>query len=227
MLRAIVFDAYGTLISTGDGSVRAAGEILRRNGRGDVEPKAFYARWKQLHREHMDAPGGFVREETIFRMDLRRLYAEYAIDGDSERDVQVMLDTLGRRSAFPEAREVLERLGERFEVCIGSTTDTKPLMQDVRRNALTVRRVFTSEMLRTYKPQAEFYRKILTEMGVSAAETLFVGDSLLDDVTGPRRVGMKTCWVNRKCAAVKDAAPDYVISNLRELYGICEGEDWI
>ena len=42
MIKAIVFDAYGTLISTGKGSIEAAGKILAINNCGDIGPKEFY-----------------------------------------------------------------------------------------------------------------------------------------------------------------------------------------
>ena len=67
-IKAIVFDVYGTLVSTGTGSLDAAAEILRRNGREDLSPALFYRRWKALHREHIERParvptgaGPFVR----------------------------------------------------------------------------------------------------------------------------------------------------------------------
>ena len=102
MLKAILFDAYGTLISTGDGSVRAAGEILALNRRTDIEPTAFYGRWKKLHRQHIDSRAAFLTEEEVFLLDLCQLYREYGLTRDACQDVKVMLDTLGRRTAFPE-----------------------------------------------------------------------------------------------------------------------------
>ena len=65
MLKAIIFDAYGTLLCTGTGSVDAAGEILAKNGRQDISPSGVYARWKQLHPRHMDRGGPFLTEEAL------------------------------------------------------------------------------------------------------------------------------------------------------------------
>lgn len=219
-MKAIIFDAYGTLISTGTGSVDAVGRILARNGRADISAKSFYARWKRLHRIHMAAPGEFVNEEVIFRRDLCALYAEYGFSRDADEDVELMLETLDNRAAFPESREVLERLGRDYELCIGSTTDAAPLMRNLERNALHVRRVFTSEGLRIYKPRQEFYNSILRQLDIPAHEALFVGDSLEDDVAGPQRAGMRACWINRSAATAGDIAPDYEIRDLSELYGI-------
>lgn len=217
MITTILFDAYGTLISTGTGSVDAAQQILLRNDRPDISAKAFYARWKQLHRAHMDMPGEFSNEEALFRLDLRRLYAEYRIPGNAEADVKIMLGTLGRRTAFPETRAVLDALAERYTICIASTTDTTPLLQDLQRSRLFVHHVFTSESLRCYKPSPAFYQGILSTLQICAGETLFVGDSLTDDVLGPQRAGIRACWLNRMGAKSTPVVPDFEISDLRQL----------
>lgn len=220
MIKAIIFDAYGTLISTGNGSVEASSKILALNGRGDIGPKAFYAQWKALHKRNINSLGSFVTEEELFEKDLSELYNLYSINGDYKKDVQIMLDTLGKRKAFPEAREALELLSEKYVVAIGSTTDTAPLMSDINNNQLKVAKVFTSESLRVYKPCREFYEKILAELNVSADETLFVGDSLIDDVKGPQNAGMRACWVNRKGGTAGELHPDFEINDLKELFEI-------
>lgn len=221
MIKAVVFDAYGTLISTGTGSVEAAQKILDLHG-SSISAKAFYADWKQYHREHMDHLTQFVTEETIFRWDLEKLYVQYDLPGKAAEDVGIMLNTLGNRMAFPESKEVVERLKRSVTVCIGSTTDTEPLMRDLACSGVTVDRVFTSEGLRVYKPQKAFYEKILAVLSLRPEEVLFVGDSLTDDVYGPRQVGMKTCWVNRKGQPSPIPPPDYTVPDLNGVLAILE-----
>ncbi len=216
MLQTIIFDAYGTLISTGNGSISAAQTILDRNS-SDASAKEFYARWKQLHKAHIQGMTAFHKEEDVFLWDLEQLYSEYHFSRDPATDVQVMLHTLGRRRAFPETNETLEHLNKRYLVCIGSTTDTSPLIRDLENNHITVHHVFTSESLQAYKPQRIFYEEILKQLRINPAEALFVGDSLEDDVFGPQQIGMKTCWINRKDQPLTNATPDFQIKTLSEL----------
>lgn len=218
MLKAVLFDAYGTLLDTGRGSVEAAGRILERSGREDITPAGFYARWKQLHACHMGTVRPFVNEEGIYRLDLRALYREYGIRGDPDRDVGLMLSVLGTRVPYPETEGVLRRLAGQAEVCIASVTDTGPLQRDLERGGLYVRKVFTSESLRCYKPDPAFYTAVLGELGIRPEQALFVGDSLVNDVLGPQRVGIPACWVNRKGERAGDAQPEYTITGLD---GLC------
>jgi FMN phosphatase YigB (HAD superfamily) len=71
-------------------------------------------------------------------------------------------------------------------------------MNDIQRNGIQVNKVFTSEYLKVYKPEKEFYQLILDELKMQPEEVIFVGDSLADDVFGPASLGIKTIWINRK-----------------------------
>lgn len=216
MIKAIIFDAYGTLISTGTGSLDATQKILNLY-KSSIPAKTFYGDWKKYHRKHIDGLSRFVPEEMIFLWDLEELYEQYGLPGNAAEDVQIMLDTLGNRTAFQESKAVVEQLKRLVTVCIGSTTDTEPFMRDLNRSGIVVDHIFTSEELQAYKPQKAFYEKILAALSLPPEEVLFVGDSLTDDVYGPRQVGMKTCWVNRKKEIAPIPPPDYEVSNLTEL----------
>lgn len=217
MLKVIVFDVYGTLISTRNGSVKACEKILSKNNRFDICADSFYMDWKKYHRMHIDTLKFFENEEAIFHRDLNKLYSDYNINGNADEDVEIMLDTLGRRFAFPETKKVLDILSETYTVCVGSVTDTLSLMNDLERNALSVSRIYTSENVKSYKPCKSFYKHILDDLGINANECLFVGDSLTDDILGPQSIGMKTCWINRKKAVSDDVIPDFEIKTLDEL----------
>ena len=52
--------------------------------------------------------------------------------------------------------------------------------------------VFSSE-LGLRKPHPAIYRSVLERLSVDPKRALFVGDRLLEDVVGPRRLGMRTC----------------------------------
>ena len=68
------------------------------------------------------------------------------------------------------------------------------------------------------KPAASLFLKVADELGVAAAEVLFVGDTFDADVTGPQSVGMPCAWLNRKGAPVPEGCkpPDFEIEDLRE-----------
>ena len=86
-------------------------------------------------------------------------------------------------------------------------------------NGISADKIYTSENLKCYKPNMLFFKKILEDNGLEPKEVLFVGDSVSDDILGPKALGIKTVLVNRS-EKTGDFGQDYTINDLRLLYGI-------
>jgi len=112
MIRAIVFDCYGTLIDTGNGSINAVKQILTKNN-CDVDPTEFYSHWKRVHRR-LCSSEPFRLESIHFLMGLKESYKAFSINGTPEDDVNIYLATLGKRSMFPEVSAVVAELSIRI-----------------------------------------------------------------------------------------------------------------
>lgn len=221
MIKHIIFDVYGTLISTGTGSLDAVRKILAKRSRLDIDPKEFYSSWKKYYKHFAHSTESFMNEAIVFTLGLRRLYADYNVDGDADEDVNIMLASLVGRNPFPETEETVNALRKLIPVYIGSNTDTEPLMTNLSSCNMSFDGIFTSEMLMCYKPNKDFFTQIISNLGISPEHTLFVGDSLNDDIFGPKQIGMQTCWVNRKNELSADIKPDYEIKDLSGLIDIC------
>jgi len=100
-----------------------------------------------------------------------------------------------------------------YLVIIGSNTDNDVLESVMRKNSITVHKVYTSENLRCYKPAGRFYTQILEDNELSPEEVLFVGDSITDDILGPKAVGIKTIWIDRNRIGGNNGQ-DYTITDL-------------
>ena len=83
-------------------------------------------------------------------------------------------------------------------------------------------RCYTSELSHT-KPHPVAFRRVLRELGVRPAETVFVGDRPYDDIFGAQANGMRAVW--RRSTVVPDypVEPDATIDRLAELIGIIDG----
>lgn len=218
MKKAIIFDVYGTLVSTGNGSVNATGEILKKIN-VNMDPKEVYKKWKEFHKKQINEMKEFKKEEEVFVNDLKMIYEYFNLNGNYKEDVKIMLDTLGKRKAFDETNIALKELSNNYKIYIGSTTDTEPLLQDLKNNNIEVDGIYTSESLRVYKPKKEFYNKILHELNLKSEDVVFVGDSLDDDVKGPQSVGIYSILIDRKNRYSDEdkKIPNAVIYDLREI----------
>lgn len=222
MKKLLIFDAYGTLISTGKGSLAAAEKILSLSQSHHIHDEAFYAQWKKLHRRNIDKANesGFITECDIFAEDLAELYRMYGIDRPYADDVKVMLASLYGRKLFSETAGVISVLREKYRVVIGSTTDTQPLLDNLRETGLGVDSVYTSESLGVYKPARKFYLSILKAESCSPEDAVFIGDSLTDDVLGPKSCGIPAVHIDRKGKGEAVGIADYCFTDLNGLLTI-------
>jgi putative hydrolase of the HAD superfamily len=85
-------------------------------------------------------------------------------------------------------------------------------------------RCYTSEMKHT-KPHPEAFRTVLGALDVSAADAVFVGDRLYDDVYGAKTVGMRAVLRRDRDVPDYDVEPDAVIDRLPELISLID--DWL
>ena len=78
--------------------------------------------------------------------------------------------------------------------------------------------VVVSGAVNKRKPSPEIFQRALTILGVSAAETVFVGDTIDADVEGPKSVCMKVVYVERRVQKESEKfCPDQTIKSLSEL----------
>jgi putative hydrolase of the HAD superfamily len=68
------------------------------------------------------------------------------------------------------------------------------------------------------KPSPEIFRTALKILGVSADETVFVGDTIDADIEGPKAVGMKAIYIERRIQKASEKyCPDQIIKSLSAL----------
>lgn len=78
--------------------------------------------------------------------------------------------------------------------------------------------VVVSGAINKRKPNPAIFTHALELMKVSASEAIFVGDTVDADIKGPKDVGMKTVYIDRRPQKdLEQVQPDYTIKSLSEL----------
>jgi 2-haloalkanoic acid dehalogenase type II len=215
-MNIIIFDAFGTLFRvTSGGSAKTIMKNITDCGIV-LDEKAFLEEWKSYYKKHTSDDYNFMTERDIFISRIQMFYDRYHVKRNAENDADSLLVTAFAREAYPETKDVLHDLMENYLVFIGSNTDNDVLECVMQNNNVTVHKVYTSENLKCYKPSGHFFTQILDDSALSANEVLFVGDSVTDDIMGPKAIGIKTVWFDRDGVG-GDFGQDYTITNLNEL----------
>jgi putative hydrolase of the HAD superfamily len=171
--------------------------------------------------------------ETLMRTVLEPLEEDLARIGEDEVDYMSFYESAWRRAGLEVPRETLWRILDLEQLCwdrslrlaedahstldglrslglktaVASNAPFPPEMmhRQLRHHGIAERvdaAVFSSEVGRR-KPAPELYRAALDRLGVAPAEALYVGDRVVEDYEGPRRLGMRAIL----CAALAGSEP--------------------
>ena len=216
MITTVIFDAFGTLFKVEKGASAKTIICNILSAGAEVDQIQFLDEWKSFYKNNTAPNAEFMTERDIFISRIQMFYDRYHVKRNAENDADSLLATAFARGAYPETKDVLHDLMENYLVFIGSNTDNDVLECVMQNNNVTVHKVYTSENLKCYKPSGHFFRQILDDSALLANEVLFVGDSVTDDIMGPKAIGIKTVWIDRDGVG-GDFGQDYTITNLNEL----------
>ena len=221
MVRAITFDAFGTLIDTGrDVLIRVARSVCD-DQRPSLDADALLATWDRHFFAAETAP--FLTLAEITEDSLEKTFREYAIEASPAPYVDQLVALWREAKAYAEVPRVLDTL-DGVPRAVVSNADHEFLLDILQRNGLRFDAVITSESAQTYKPRPRIFEAALESLRVRPEDVIHVGDSLVADVQGASRLGIRTVWVNRGGfhRGPADPTPDAEAHDLRELPAILE-----
>ena len=218
-VRAVLFDAYGTLFDVY--SVAMLGEQLFP-GFGDR--LAVLWRDKQIEYTRLCSMSGPQAGQhyrpfwEITRSALRHAAARLQLDLGAEREERLM-NQYHHLSAFPENREVLQALRDRgIRAGVLSNGDPAMLAVAVRSAGLQdlLDPVLSVHETRRFKTDPAAYALGPAALGLPAREILFVSSNGWDAV-GATWYGYTTLWVNRAGLPAEELGvqPSRSATNLR------------
>jgi len=229
MIRAVVFDFGQTLADSADGFRAAEKEAQQKacSALGLTDDEAFLAVYREI-RSRFHSRSDFSRKRI-----LEAVFGHYGRQPDStllsswETGYWEKVGSLTR--IFPEAKEVLTALKERYRLAL--ITNTQGQTQTGQHRIGNYRSltgffevmVVAGEGGIPAKPDPEPFRLCLSQLGIPAGDAVYVGDDWRIDVCGSEAVGMHPVWlkhrlVKRHWPMVETSSP--VIDSLEGLVDI-------
>ena len=195
--------------------------------------------WYDTFLEAEIVPGHRHHADEELKQETNRWYAEWFrnsqigiddIDIDRFRvATSVPLDLVG--ALVPGTAEAL-RWCKQHGLAVGLITNTLSRGDDeVRRDwqrfglADTVDYVVSSHSVGWQKPHEAIFRRALELAGTRPSDSVMVGDRMLQDIWGAKRLGMRAVWRRPLAGAPQDPVatePDAVIDDLTALPGALE-----
>jgi 2-haloacid dehalogenase len=221
-LRAVLFDAYGTLFD-----VYSVGLLAEKLFPGKGEALGVLWRDKQIEYSRLvtisDGGAHYRPFWDLTRAGLRYACKRLGLDLAPGQEDQLM-NQYRHLSAFPENREVLQALKARGVVTgILSNGDPSMLGVAVRSAGLEdlLDHVISVDAIRKYKTAPEAYALGLAATGLEARQIAFVSCNGWDALAATW-YGYQTLWVNRYQLPFEELGtqPVYTGSSLRDVLAL-------
>jgi len=235
-IRALLFDVNGTLIDIEtdewmEEAYRAIAHFLTYQGislrRGEVRDLYF-----QIMKEQFAASKEIYPEfdvVAVWREVLCRTATDYtrSLGPDKLLRMPLFLAEMQRGIsrkrlwAFPQTQEILAQLKTRHRLAVVSDAQSAFGLPELRAVGLAdyFAPIVISGDYGYRKPDARLFQAALTELKVSPAEAIFVGNDRFRDVLGARQVGMKTILFcpNGNSGGSAETEPDYILYQYADL----------
>ena len=216
-IKAIIFDAYGTLFDVNSAAEKCKDQI------GD-RWEAFANYWRTTQLEYTWLRSLMKRHKDFWQItedSLDKSMSVFKID-NSMRDE--LLDLYKILSPFEEVPEVLKSLKEKnFKLAILSNGTPSLLNELVRSNNLNnlFDDIFSIEEVGIFKPDSKVYDMPVKKYKIKKNEVVFLSANTWD-VSGGGNYGYNSIWVNRNNNIFDklDYSPQNEIKNLNDLLDI-------
>ena len=216
-IKAIIFDAYGTLFDVNSAAEKCKDKI------GD-KWEGFANYWRTTQLEYTWLRSLMKRHKDFWQVtkdSLDKSIKAYEIDSSMKNE---LLDLYKILSPFKEVPEVLKSLKEKdFKLAILSNGTPSLLDELVKSNNLEdiFDNIFSIEEVGVYKPDSKVYDLPIKQYQIQTNEVVFLSANTWD-VSGGGNYGYNSIWVNRGNNTFDnlDYIPKHQIKDLSKLLDI-------
>ena len=216
-IKAIVFDAYGTLFDVNSAAEKCKGKI------GD-KWEGFANFWRTTQLEYTWLRSLMKRHKDFWQVtedSLDKSMKAFKIDSSMKNELLNLYKVL---SPYSEVKEVLKKLKEKnYKLAILSNGTPALLNELVKSNNLEniFDDLFSIEEVGIYKPDSKVYDMPIKKYQIKTNEVAFLSSNTWD-VSGGGNYGYNAIWVNRNNSIFDnlDYTPKNEVKNLKQLLEI-------
>ena len=216
-VKAIIFDAYGTLFDVNSAAEKCKGKIGNKW-------ESFANYWRTTQLEYTWLRSLMKKHKDFWQItedSLDKSMKVFNIDNSMKNELLNLYKVL---STFPEVNEVLKKLKEKkYKIAILSNGTPSLINELVKSNNLDnmFDDIFSIEQVGIYKPDAKVYNIPIQKYKIKNDEIVFLSANTWD-ISGGGNYGYNAVWVNRNSNVFDnlDYKPKNEIGNLKELLEI-------
>jgi putative hydrolase of the HAD superfamily len=233
-IKAVITDYIGTLANARNYSLEASTLKLHKTlteAGFETRLDAFLAAYNKAHEKYRVVRYRKLREvtnavwvsEALNALGYETSMEDSRIKAALNIFFQDYVDSLELRRY---AKSLIRKITENCKLGLVSNFTYAPVIYASLRK-LGINQFFNaivvSEDTGWRKPHKRIFQDALRRLKVTAEETVYIGDSPLEDIEGAKAVGMKTVFVPSQFYSLEDLRgihqqPDVIAEDLREIY---------
>ncbi len=229
-IKAVIFDYLGTLVNCRGYSMEDSENKLHSSLVDEgfkVSKDAFLAAYREAHQkyrkiryhEYREVTNAIWVSEALSNLGFDVSAQDARVKAALNVFFQDFIDTFVLRAG---AKRLLSQTQTRFKVGLISNFTYAPVIhKSLRELGISeyFNAVVVSEEFGWRKPHGAIFLNALGHLQVGADETVYVGDSPLEDIKGARDAGLQTIFITSQFNKLKDLTdskqtPDYIAKSL-------------
>lgn len=216
MIKAVVFDLYGTLMTSHEASEsieEALSKILIEAGYEIYFQEVWAARQFVAFIDYTRGRANTAHEYYAKVLERLEIHPDSRlVDKFVNKDLEMQKNEL-----YPDVATTVNKLKIKgIKTAIVTTIATWRFMPLLEQNKIKIDFVCTAREAVAVKPNPRIYQIALTRFGINAEEAMMVGDDIKTDILPAKSLGMKAILLSRNIRTeCKDA--DHVVSSLAEI----------
>jgi len=234
LIKAIIFDFIGTLASVKNYSLENSKTKLHKaitKAGFNINAETFLETYRQAHEKYR-----IVRYQELVEVT-NAIWISEALNNlgfkTNPEDTRIKTavnvffeDYLNSLKLRPCVKKLLNKVSTEYKLGLISNFTYAPVIYvGIRKLGINhfFNAILVSEEVGWRKPNTKIFKETLRRLGATAKETVYVGDSPLEDIKGAKAVGMKTVVIPSQFYSLENLhesqqKPDTIMKDTRELY---------
>lgn len=222
----LLWDIDGTILDFESAEKAAIKTLFERFNLGECSDEMI-ERYSKINRKYwqMLERGEMSKEKILVERFVEFFSKEGMNAGISDSFNREYQLALGDTIVFcDDAMDIIKEQKKKFEIVLVTNGTAVAQKKKLEKSGLQdiVSHIFISEIVGYEKPDINFFKKVISEVGINdLSDVLIIGDSLTSDIQGGYNAGIDTCWYNPKGIKNESSlSPTYIIQNLHDLDSI-------
>lgn len=214
-VKAIVFDAYGTLFN-----IASIDKQLEHHFGEKAGPIGATWRRKQLEYTWLRTLMGKYKDFFSLTKDALTYACTQQSVALKSDVVDDLMEHYYKLEVYTEVPEALQKLSTSYKLAILSNANPELLERATAYNTIKTHlgAIFSVDPLRQFKPVSSIYQLPASHWEIAKNEILFCSSNTWD-VSGAKAAGLRVAWINRNNGQEEQLgySPDIMVHNLLEL----------